>query len=184
MKANLRSRALPAPVLIGGITALLAGCVPPPPSTPAPTSAPARSYPTPTPPAPPPVADWRDASVTPGGWSYASDATGSAARFAGRLSLTCNRTARTVTLSLTAAPRAGESTVTLSVTTLNGDASVTRNLTARRTATGIEAYLPAADTLLDAMAFSRGRFAIAAVGEPTLYVPSWTEISRVVEDCR
>jgi hypothetical protein len=46
------------------------------------------------------------------------------------------------------------------------------------------ARLPANDPLLDAMAFSRGRFAVEAAGLPTLYLPSWPEISRVVEDCR
>jgi hypothetical protein len=40
------------------------------------------------------------------------------------------------------------------------------------------------DPLLDAMAFSRGRFAVETAGKPTLYVPSWPEVSRVIEDCR
>lgn len=40
------------------------------------------------------------------------------------------------------------------------------------------------DGLLDAMAFSRGRFVVEIAGEQTLYVPSWSEVSRVVEDCR
>ena len=44
--------------------------------------------------------------------------------------------------------------------------------------------LAARDGLLDAMAFSRGRFAVETAGLPTLYVPSWTEVSRVIEDCR
>jgi hypothetical protein len=52
------------------------------------------------------------------------------------------------------------------------------------TPAGVELTLPARDPLLDAIAFSRGRFAVAVPGEPTLYVPSWTEISRVIEDCR
>jgi len=38
--------------------------------------------------------------------------------------------------------------------------------------------------LLDAMAFSRGRFATAASGAPMLTVPSAPEVTRVVEDCR
>ena len=42
----------------------------------------------------------------------------------------------------------------------------------------------ASDPMLDAMAFSRGRFALEVAGLPTLYVPSWPEISRVIEDCR
>jgi hypothetical protein len=44
--------------------------------------------------------------------------------------------------------------------------------------------IAARDPVLDAMAFSRGRFAIEAAGLPTLYVPSWPEVGRVVEDCR
>lgn len=44
--------------------------------------------------------------------------------------------------------------------------------------------LRARDPLLDAIVFSRGRFAFEAAGEPTLYLPSWPEIGRVIEDCR
>jgi hypothetical protein len=44
--------------------------------------------------------------------------------------------------------------------------------------------LPSADPLLDAMAFSKGRFAVETGGMPTLYLPSWTEVTRVIEDCR
>lgn len=40
------------------------------------------------------------------------------------------------------------------------------------------------DPILDAIAFSRGRFAFEAAGLPTLYLPSWPEVSRVIEDCR
>lgn len=46
------------------------------------------------------------------------------------------------------------------------------------------ATLRAGDPLLDAMAFSRGRFAIEVNGLPTLYLPAWAEIGRVIEDCR
>ena len=46
------------------------------------------------------------------------------------------------------------------------------------------AGLPARDPLLDAMAFSKGRFAVEVAGLPTLYLPSWIEVSRVIEDCR
>jgi hypothetical protein len=44
--------------------------------------------------------------------------------------------------------------------------------------------LPARDPLLDAIAFSRGRFALETAGLATLYLPAWPEISRVLEDCR
>ena len=39
-------------------------------------------------------------------------------------------------------------------------------------------------SLLDAMAFSSGRFAVDLPGRSVLYLPSWPEVSRVIEDCR
>ena len=42
----------------------------------------------------------------------------------------------------------------------------------------------ATDPLLDAMALSKGRFAVEVEGEATLILPSHAEVSRVVEDCR
>ncbi|OZA90967.1 MAG: hypothetical protein B7X57_10740 [Erythrobacter sp. 34-65-8] len=44
--------------------------------------------------------------------------------------------------------------------------------------------LPARDPLLDAMALSRGRFAVETGGLDTLFLPAWAEVTRVVEDCR
>ena len=44
--------------------------------------------------------------------------------------------------------------------------------------------LDARDPLLDAMAITRGRFAVEVEGEPGLYVPAWAEVTRVIEDCR
>lgn len=46
------------------------------------------------------------------------------------------------------------------------------------------ATLPAGDKLLDAMALSRGRFAVETGGVETLYLPAWAEVTRVIEDCR
>jgi hypothetical protein len=40
------------------------------------------------------------------------------------------------------------------------------------------------DPLLDAMAFSRGRFALDQAGAPPLALPAWAEVGRVIEDCR
>lgn len=40
------------------------------------------------------------------------------------------------------------------------------------------------DAVLDAIAFSRGRFALDVAGLPTLTLPVWPELSRVIEDCR
>ena len=48
----------------------------------------------------------------------------------------------------------------------------------------IAAEVAASDPLLDAMALSRGRFAIEVEGLEPLYIPAWAEVTRVIEDCR
>lgn len=55
---------------------------------------------------------------------------------------------------------------------------------APETAGGTAASLAVNDPLLDAIAFSRGRFMLETPGNPPLYLPSWPELARVVEDCR
>ena len=46
------------------------------------------------------------------------------------------------------------------------------------------AQVGASDALLDAMAFSRGRFAVSMPGSPALVLPVGAEVDHVVEDCR
>lgn len=48
----------------------------------------------------------------------------------------------------------------------------------------LAANIAPADPLLDAMALSKGRFAVEIEGLAPLYLPSWAEVSRVIEDCR
>lgn len=140
------------------------------------------------PPAPPPpqreVLDWRDAPITPGDWTWTEEPGGSVARFAGgALELRCVRTSGTVTLRRAGAVSASGTNAPVTVATQ----SVARTINATVEAgasTGVSASIPARDNLLDAMAFSRGRFAVDVAGLPTLYVPSWPEVSRLVEDCR
>ena len=50
--------------------------------------------------------------------------------------------------------------------------------------TRLSAEVAAWDPLLDALAFSRGRFAVAVSPQPALVVPAWAEPARVIEDCR
>lgn len=122
--------------------------------------------------------DWRDAPITAGNWSWSAEDGRSVARFAGgALELNCDRAGGTVTLRR-ALPNAGTSTILVSTS------AVTRALPAARTPDGLSSRMAATDPLLDAIAFSRGRFAVAVDRAETLYVPSWPEISRVVEDCR
>ncbi|QVM85655.1 hypothetical protein [Novosphingobium decolorationis] len=188
MKANPRGRALPvrlvsAPAL--ALTLFAAGCIPAPPaSTPTPSaSRPAqpRVPPTATP-APRPLpepANWRDAPVTPGTWSWAQSGPRSVADFGGSLfTMRCDTRNATVTLERRAQGAAGR--VTMGITTMQD----THTVTAEARQGYYVATLPARSPILDDMAFTRGRFALSTQGQPTLYIPSWTEVSRVIEDCR
>jgi hypothetical protein len=158
----------------------LGACVPAPrPSPPVET----RTSPTPAPTvAPAPVVtDWMDAPQTPGDWRYA----GGVAQFGEsasepRFSMRCEAASRTVVLS-----RAGQPSGTPRMTIRTE--ALTRTLAAAaKTASQpvVEARLAASDRLLDAMALSKGRFAVEVPGTPTLYIPSWAEVTRVIEDCR
>lgn len=150
---------------------------PPPPPPPAPTQArPAQ------PPLPPEPQNWIDAPRSPGDWSYAGGAARTVASF-GRVgmtpdvTLTCDWASRTVTLA-----RAGASSEPVLMRLLTE--STTRVIEAQPSTTGVAVTLSPKDPLLDALAFSRGRFALESGGMPTLYLPSWAEVTRVVEDCR
>lgn len=179
MKAN---RAL-NPFASGVLTLALAACaaptvVPPPGPQPTPTA------PRPAPPMPP-VKDWRDAPQTPGDWTWSMDDGQSVARFSGGLAFACDRAQSTVLLYRQgAASSPSGSDVALTISTQTVTRAVAGNASSLGGVPAVVVNFRTNDPLLDAIAFSRGRFAVQAAGLPTLYVPSWPEISRVVEDCR
>lgn len=164
----------------------LAGCVPPPAPAPAPVATP-----TPTPkPAPRPTLtpapeNWMDAPRTPGDWTYVQSGTRSHAAYGPANSeaefvIGCDKATRTIHL-VRAGPAQGS--IPMRILTETAD----RMLSAQASHDGfavVTATLPANDRLLDAMAFSKGRFAVEVPGLETLYLPSWAEVSRVIEDCR
>ena len=170
---RIRALLLATPVL--AMTACVPRAAPPPPAPTRPVASP--------PAAPAPLAaDWRDWPRTPGIWTYRQDARGSLALFGAPgadalLTLRCDRAARQVYLS-----RAGGDTRPLTIRTT----SLTRAVPVQPTG-GAPAYVAAAlaarDPLLDAMAFSRGRFVVEQAGAP-LVVPPYAEIGRTIEDCR
>jgi len=172
---------------IGGAALLaaaaLTACVPrsaPPAPAPAP---PPRPEPRPAPPQPvpaptPPPADWQDAPLSAGDWSYRQDGDSALASFRSeRLSLTlrCERLG-TIRIGLT-----GAQAPALVVRT---SYAYRRLPAAAGDGTGTIATLAASDPLFDQMAFSRGRFLVQADGGPALIVPAWPEVARVTEDCR
>jgi hypothetical protein len=147
-------------------------------------SRPAQPVPTPTPPPPPPpaAADWRDVPLTPGGWHYRNEGGTSQALFGAANSeaqflVRCDLASRRVTLSREGAGNA----MTIRTT------SVARSLPVTAQAEPlayVSATVAASDRLLDAIAFSRGRFTVEMPGAATLFLPAWPEPARVVEDCR
>ena len=182
----------------------LAGCTASPPQpAPAPrTQAAVAPRPAPVPPpapqpsvaVPPARADgasWRDLPQTPGSWTYAAESTGTAVRFgqpgAGPLLvLRCDRTRPAIVLQ-----RAGFASgeVPAAITT----SSTLRRLTAtpaggaarvQNAAIPFEIAFSPRDPVLDAIAFSRGRFMVEMGGAQTLVLPAWSELGRVIEDCR
>jgi hypothetical protein len=128
-------------------------------------------------------ADFSYTPVSPGSWSYRAAAGGSEASFidgtgAARMVIVCGKVTRLVTLSrISSAPASSMSFWT---------SSLSRNLPSRfDQPTGrVIAQLGASDALLDAMAFSRGRFAVSMPGSPSLVLPVGAEVDHVVEDCR
>ncbi len=162
---------------------IAAGCVPTPPRPVGSRPPPPAPRPAPIPPQLPIAADWRDRPATAGTWAYARDERGSTASFGQAGSdalavLRCDLPNRRLILS-----RAGIATSPITIRT----SSTTRTLPTGATGGAppyAAAMLTATDPLLDAMAFSRGRFALEQEGTPPLALPVWAEIGRVVEDCR
>lgn len=123
--------------------------------------------------APPPLApDWTDWPRTPGDWRY--ERAGAASRAVFRpagVSVSCEAD-RWVRLRIE-----GRAPAPLTIRT---------SFTARTIAPGPDGAfaLASTDRLLDAIVFSRGRFALQQAGAPPLVLPPWAELGRVVEDCR
>lgn len=173
--------------LPGLLTIALTGCaaeVVPQPARPVPLPSPTPlPAPSPTPAPPPASADWRDWPASAGGWVYRQDARGSIALFGqigqdADVTLRCDTARQRIYLS-----RRGEGAGMLTIRTT----STMRSLGVQPTG-GTPAYVAIEftprDSLLDAMGYSRGRFVIQGAGLPTLVLPAWGEILRVIEDCR
>lgn len=162
----------------------LAACIPSAPQpTPVPSPAPKPVATTPPPAPPPPVAtNWIDRPQTVGNWQYGDQGATSAASFvtgrgAADFAIICNRNARQVQLSLASANPAAQPIIIRTEST-------SRTLPTTSGRGTIFATLPANDPLLDAMAITRGRFAVEAAGIQSLYLPPWSEVTKVIEDCR
>ena len=133
-------------------------------------------------PSSPPALDLSTATPIEGNWVYSSagstEATFVNASAQAQLTIRCTVATRRVTISKPASGAAPLLNIWTSAQTRNLPSSF-------NPATGmLSADLSAFDPLLDAIAFSRGRFGVSVTAQPTLVVPAWAEIARVIEDCR
>jgi hypothetical protein len=179
---------------LGGALALsftIAACVPAPQvtPTPAPTSTPAPAQTTPPPPPPAPVGNWIDEPQTPGTWNFSPSGQNDAiaqyvdARGAPAFSILCIADNARVALVRHGADNA---TPPLTIRTETTDRTLNTHALSPDSAgrPTIAAYVGTTDPLLDAMAVTRGRFAVETPGLSTLYLPPWAEVTRVIEECR
>jgi hypothetical protein len=178
--------ALPALVSIFALAACVPEAKAPPVAAPAPVARPAPA-PSPAPVPQAPVSDnWMDIPASPGTWRYSEVANGSKADFGtpGSLegfTISCRTTAAGSQIEFMRYHFAKDYvpfTVRTETATRTFRARVSSQMT-------ILVYgIDPRDPLLDAMALSKGRFAVETEGLPPLYLPSWAEVTRVIEDCR
>ncbi|MFK3888231.1 hypothetical protein [Sphingomonas sp. NPDC079357] len=169
---------LPLAALVVAIAACVPRAVPPAPVAPPPVPTTPAPAPTPT-----PVADWQDWPWTPGAWRYIRDAAGTRASYdvigqPPAAELRCDRATRAVLLS-----RPGGSATPFTIRTSAMTRSVPTQLIAGGTPQ-VAARFAVDDRLLDAVAFTRGRFTVEQPGTTPLVLPPWAEVGRVIEDCR
>jgi len=168
------------------LTLALAACAPaakapPVARAPAPTARPVPTRPASAASLPAPVdIHWMDAPLTPGNWSYEDRGNLTLAVFSGQagFAMQCWRPRGEISFVL-----GGE---TGSVATIRTETAA-RALPLQHSGAEIPTsatILDARDPLLDAMALSKGRFAVEVEGQAPLYLPSYAEVSRVIEDCR
>jgi hypothetical protein len=127
--------------------------------------------------------DLSTATPIAGSWSYAPAPDGSEAVFANaagspQLWVHCSRASRRVTISK--ADTAASPTVTVWTSSLSRSVASSFSPATGRLTIDLANY----DPLLDAIVSSRGRIGVSAGSQPSLVVPPWAEVARVIEDCR
>jgi hypothetical protein len=178
------------PLALFTLTAvLLSSCVGPENTPPPPPSKPVAELPKPPAPAEPsrsivqPQGAWLDWPLTSGSWVYRRDERGSIALYGtaggdALLTLRCDKGRGAIFLS-----RAGAVATGMTVRT----SSLMKTLSVQATGAQppyVAAQIAPTDPILDAMAYSRGRIALEAGGLQNIAIPVWSEIGRIVEDCR
>ena len=126
-----------------------------------------------------------DVPRTPGNWTIRRTASREtvAAYSAGPdkplFNLTCNSSSRLIWVV-----RPGTAASPLPARILTETRERAFTMESGKIGNSVAASFSVTDPLLDSMALTKGRFAVETEGMPTLYLPAWAEVSRVIEDCR
>lgn len=168
---------------LSALLALAACAAPPPPPVPQPVPAPKPAVAPPAQPQPT-TAEWIDWPLAAGDWVYRRDERGSIGLFGAsgqnaKVTLRCDTQRRRIYLGREGTGTGGKMVVRSSSSMKEFVASPTG-----ATPAYLASEIMPNDPILDAMAFSRGRIAIEVTGQQPIAIPSWAEITRIVEDCR
>ena len=126
--------------------------------------------------------DWHNAPLTPGVWRWRHEGGDSVATFGTAslrplVALRCRLPQHAVLLE-------GAGAGALSIVTTTSSRAMPAAAPPGDPPSLGHVQFAANDPLLDAIAFSRGRFAVEREGMPPLVLPTAPELSRVIEDCR
>jgi hypothetical protein len=170
-------------LLTSSMAFALGSCVAPKPAPPAPRPPVVIAPPPSTPGIVQPQGPWLDWPLSQGSWVYRRDDRGSIALYGtpgadALVMLRCDKGRRMLFLS-----RAGVAASGMTVRTSSSSKSLNVQPSGGQPAYVASEIAPT-DPIVDAMAYSRGRIAIEAGGLQSIAIPVWSEIGRVVEDCR
>lgn len=130
---------------------------------------------------PSPSLGWQDMPIATGEWRWSGEG-GSTARFGSSgqsiALLACRDRAVTLTLTRYGGSSLAQPDITIRTT------STSRSYPGAARPGAVSLTLDSRDPLLDAIVFSRGRFAVEVQGMDPLALPSWPEVARVIDDCR
>jgi hypothetical protein len=134
----------------------------------------------------PQVGSWTDWPITPGNWVYRQDDRGSIALFglAGRdalVTIRCDTSRGRIYVS-----RANENGGQAGSLTIRSSTALKQYVAASTGSSPayIAAEIVPTDSILDAVAYTRGRIALEAAGQQAIAIPVWSELPRVIDDCR
>ena len=139
---------------------------------------------------PPPIEatlpeNWMDEPRLPGDWTYEQEPNETFALYGNgredmRAIIRCDLNSRKVGIGMFGLS-AQSATMQIHTETMSRTLVATQRTSARPL---VAAEVDANDRLLDAMAVTKGNFAMQVDGARIIYLPGWAEVTRVIEDCR